>query len=185
MPIARQIVRSTESLIDVIDPSRNATWTKPTCWLREVMAAADLLRDDFGVDADVWSAPSFNELARDGQAVERWNRLHPTDPPRQCHVERCLGPTEGPIVAATDYVRIFAEQIHPYVPRRYVVLGTDGFGRSDSRAALRGHFEVDRYHVAVAALKALADEGTVSTSQVSSAIEKFGIDTEKPYSLYA
>ena len=148
--------------------------------LREVIAAADLLKADFDVDADLWSAPSFNELRRDGLAAERWNRLHPEAPPRTSYVERCLAGTEGPVVAATDYMQSFADQIRIWVPRRYVVLGTDGYGRSDSRAALRHFFEVDRFHVAVAALKALADEGALEQKVVSEAIRKYQIDPDSP-----
>jgi len=148
--------------------------------LREAIAAAELLKGDFGVVADVWSVTSFNELARDGQAVERWNRLHPEDAPRQSYVVQCLQGTEGPVIAATDYMKAFAEKIHAFVPRRYSVLGTDGFGRSDSREALRRHFEVDRYHIAVAALKALADDGEVPVKTVSKAIKKYGINPDKP-----
>jgi pyruvate dehydrogenase E1 component len=150
--------------------------------LREVIAAADLLKDDWGVAADVWSAPSFTLLARDGQDVERWNMLHPADKPRVAHVTQCLQGTAGPIVVSTDYMRTFAEQIRAFVPkgRSYKVLGTDGFGRSDSRAKLREFFEVNRYFVTVAALKSLADEGAVSASVVTQAIEKYGINTNKP-----
>jgi len=147
--------------------------------LREVIAGADLLRDDFGVGADVWSVTSFTELERDGKATERWNRLHPTEEPRGSFVERCLAGREGPAVASSDYVRTFAEQIRPFIRgRRYEVLGTDGFGRSDFRVKLRRFFEVDRHHVAVAALRALADEGTVERSVVGQAIEKYGVDPE-------
>jgi pyruvate dehydrogenase E1 component len=148
--------------------------------LREVIAAADLLKSDFAVDAAVWSAPSFNELRRDGLAVERWNRLHPEKSPRTSYVERCLAGTEGPVVAATDYMQSFADQIRNWVPRRYVVLGTDGYGRSDSRSALRHFFEVDRYHVAATALKALADEGTVEPAVVTEAFRKYQIDPDSP-----
>ncbi|ABC81900.1 pyruvate dehydrogenase (acetyl-transferring), homodimeric type [Anaeromyxobacter dehalogenans] len=148
--------------------------------LREVIAAADLLKSQWGVDADVWSCPSFTELARDGMAVSRHNRLHPEDAPRRAHVETCLGGTQGPVVAATDYVRTFAEQIRPWVPRAYHVLGTDGFGRSDTREKLRRFFEVDRHHVTVAALKALAEEGTVPAAKVAEAMKKYGIDPAKP-----
>jgi pyruvate dehydrogenase E1 component len=147
--------------------------------LREVIAGADLLRDDFGVSADVWSVTSFTELERDGKATERWNRLHPTEEPRPSFVERSLAGREGPAVASSDYVRTFAEQIRPFMRgRRYEVLGTDGFGRSDYRVKLRRFFEVDRHHVAVAALRALADEGTVERSVVGQAVEKYGIDPE-------
>jgi pyruvate dehydrogenase E1 component len=147
---------------------------------REVMAAADLLRAEWGVEADLWSCPSFNELAREGRAVERHNLLHPSGKRQASHVENCLGPTTGPVIAATDYVRAFAEQIRPYVPRRYVVLGTDGFGRSDTREKLRRFFEVDRWYVTVAALKALADDGTLPASKVGEAIAKYGLDPSKP-----
>ena len=133
--------------------------------LREVIAAAELLEQDFGVLADVWSCPSFNELRREGMEVERWNLLHPAQAPRKSYVEECLAPRQGPIIAATDYVRAFAEQIRPHVPRRYVCLGTDGFGRSDYRAALRTFFEVNRHYVVLAALKALADEGALPTGE--------------------
>jgi len=148
--------------------------------LREVIAAAELLKQDWGVDADLWSCPSFTELARDGQAAARWNLLHPTEKPRLSHVEQCLKDTRGPVVASTDYVRAFAEQIRPYVPRRYAVLGTDGFGRSDTREKLRGFFEVDRHYVTVAALKALADEGQLDKAKVKEAIARYGLDPSKP-----
>jgi pyruvate dehydrogenase E1 component len=147
--------------------------------LREVEAGAELLRDDFGIDADVWSVTSFTELRRDGLEVERFNRLHPTAEPRRAFVEQQLADRPGPIVAATDYMRAFADQIRPFIgDRRYTALGTDGFGRSDYRRALRRFFEVDRHHVAVAALAALAAQGTVDAKTVQSAIETFGIDTE-------
>src|SRR6266545_4576332 len=130
--------------------------------LREVIAAADLLAEDFGVVADVWSAPSFTELRREGLRVERWNMLHPTEPPRQSYVETCLrSRPDGPVIAASDYMKAFADQIRPFVPGRYQALGTDGFGRSDYRRKLRWFFEVDRHFVALAALTALAREGTV------------------------
>jgi pyruvate dehydrogenase E1 component len=147
---------------------------------REVIAAADLLKTEWGVDADLWACPSFTELARDGMARERENMLHPTVEGRKSHVEACLAGTKGPVVAATDYMRAFAEQIRPYVPRRYVVLGTDGFGRSDTREKLRRFFEVDRRYVTVAALKALADEGAIPAAKVDEAIEKYAIDRAKP-----
>ena len=147
---------------------------------REVIAAADLLRNDWGVEADLWSCPSFTELARDGRAAERFNLLNPTAKARVSHVEACLAPTQGPIVAATDYVRAFADQIRPYVRRRYVVLGTDGYGRSDTREKLRSFFEVDRHYVTVAALKALADDGALPAKKVAEAIAKYGIDAARP-----
>ncbi len=148
--------------------------------LREVIAAAELLRTDWGVDADIWGCPSFSELGRDGQAAARWNMLHPGEPPRTSHVEACLKDTRGPVIASTDYVRAQAEQIRAFVPRRYVVLGTDGFGRSDTRERLRQFFEIDRHFVTVAALKALADEGQIEPSRVSEAIARYGIDPNTP-----
>ena len=155
------------------------------CWAAarscaEVIAAADLLVNDFGVVADVWSVPSFTELRREAIEVERWNTLHPTEAPRKSYVETCLGEREGPVIAATDYMRLMADQIRAWVPRRYRVLGTDGFGRSDYRKKLRHFFEVDRHWVTVAALKALADEGTIQASVVADAIKKYGLDPEKP-----
>jgi pyruvate dehydrogenase E1 component len=147
--------------------------------LREVQAAAEMLENDFGVAASVWSAPSFTELQRDGAAAERWNMLHPEEKPRQCYVAQCLAKHDGPVVAATDYVQMYANQIRPFVDRRYVVLGTDGYGRSDTRKNLRRFFEVDRNYVAVAALKALADDGDVPAAKVVEAIKKYGVDTDK------
>jgi pyruvate dehydrogenase E1 component len=147
--------------------------------LREAIAAADLLSADFKVEADIWSCTSFNQLKRDGDDVSRWNMLHPDKKPKMSHVEKCLLDTDGPVVAATDYVKLFADQIRAYVPRSYSVLGTDGFGRSDSRQALRKHFEVDRYYIAVASLNALMKEGSVSFKTVNSAIKKYGIDPNK------
>jgi pyruvate dehydrogenase E1 component len=148
--------------------------------LREVMEAATLLESDFGIAADVWSATSFTELRREGIDAERWNLLHPDKKPRASYVEQCLGKRKGPVVAASDYVRLFADQIRGLVPRRYVTLGTDGFGRSDVRRQLRKFFEVDRHYVAVAALKALADEGEIPAQKVIDAVKKYGIDPEKP-----
>lgn len=153
--------------------------------LREVIAAAKLLEQDWGVSADVWSATSFNELRRDGLDAHRWNLLHPEEKPRESYVEQCLKGTAGPVIAATDYMKAYADQIRAFVARRYVVLGTDGFGRSDSREALRRHFEVDRHYVTLAALKALADEGELPPAKASEAIKKYGIDVNKPNPLYA
>jgi pyruvate dehydrogenase E1 component len=146
---------------------------------REVIEAAALLESEWGVQADLWSCPSFTELAREGQLVERWNRLHPTDPPRTSHVVQCLKDRKGPAIAATDYVRLFAEQIRAYVPMDYHVLGTDGFGRSDTREKLRRFFEVDRQHITVAALSALADLGEIPRTKVAEAIKRYGIDTHR------
>ncbi|MBV9205275.1 MAG: pyruvate dehydrogenase (acetyl-transferring), homodimeric type [Actinobacteria bacterium] len=148
--------------------------------LREVLAGADLLAADYGVAADVWSAPSFTELRRDGLAAERWNMLHPAEPQRRSYVEECLSGRSGPVIAATDYVRSFADQIRPFVPGRYRVLGTDGFGRSDYRRNLRRFFEVDRHYVAMAALSSLAADGTVPAATVADAISRYGIDPGKP-----
>ncbi|MDD4914985.1 MAG: pyruvate dehydrogenase (acetyl-transferring), homodimeric type [Methylococcales bacterium] len=144
----------------------------------EVIAAAGLLHDDWGVDADLWSCPSFTELSRDGQSCERWNRLHPTEKPRVSHVEVCLNGSRGPVIAASDYIRGFAEQIRSYVKKPYMVLGTDGFGRSDTRANLRSFFEVDRYHIAVAALYCLAQSGEFDAAKVDVAIAKYHINPE-------
>ena len=148
--------------------------------LREVIAAAELLEKDWGVSSNVWSATSFNELAREGQATVRWNRHHPEAPAKQSYVEHCLSATAGPVIAATDYIKTFTEQIRAFVPRRYVTLGTDGYGRSDTRAKLRQFFEVDRYYVTLAALQALAAEGTIPASKAAEAIQKYGINPEKP-----
>jgi pyruvate dehydrogenase E1 component len=148
--------------------------------LREVIGATDLLNSDFGITADVWSVTSFNELRRDGLDVERWNRLHPNEEPRSSFVEGSLSERGGPVIAATDYMKIHADQIRPFVPTDYNVLGTDGFGRSDSRARLRYFFEVSAQFVAVAALSALADRGAIPRARVADAMEKYGIDPEKP-----
>jgi pyruvate dehydrogenase E1 component len=150
--------------------------------LREVEAAAQLLEADWDVAADVWSATSFTELRREGLAAERWNLLHPEAKGRVPYVTKVLQDQPGPVIAASDYIKTFAEQIRPFVPqgRSYKVLGTDGFGRSDSRARLRYFFEVNRQFVAVAALKALADQGEIKVKQVAEALKKYGIDPEKP-----
>jgi len=148
--------------------------------LREVIAAADLLQKDFGVAADIWSVTSFNELRREGLDCERWNMLHPEAPRRASYVEQCLVLRNGPVVAATDYIKAYADQVRPYIPGRYKVLGTDGFGRSDTRKKLRHFFEVDRYYVALAALKVLADDGAISSKDVSKAIKLYKINPDKP-----
>lgn len=147
---------------------------------REVQEAAKLLKDDWGVESDVWSVPSFSGLRRDGQDAERWNLLHPAEEPKQSHVEQCLSGKPGPVIAATDYVRGYAEMIRPFVKAPYHVLGTDGFGRSDSRENLRNFFEVDRYWIAVKALRALVDQDQISSKQLAEAIEKYGLDINKP-----
>jgi len=148
--------------------------------LREAIAAADLLDKDFGVTADIWSCPSFTELRRDGYDAERWNRLHPESKPRKAYVTQCLEGRQGPVIAATDYVRNFTDQIRAFVPATYTVLGTDGFGRSDTRANLRRHFEVDRYYIAHAAIDALAKDGKMTAKDAARAIKLYKLDTDKP-----
>jgi pyruvate dehydrogenase E1 component len=148
--------------------------------LREAIAAAELLDKDFGVSADIWSCPSFNELRRDGFDVERWNRLNPeAKAPRKAYVTELLEGRQGPVVAATDYVRAYADQIRAFVPQKYTVLGTDGFGRSDTRANLRRFFEVDRNYIAHAAIAALAADGKMTGKDVARAIKQYKIDVEK------
>ncbi|MBM3387457.1 MAG: pyruvate dehydrogenase (acetyl-transferring), homodimeric type, partial [Betaproteobacteria bacterium] len=155
--------------------------------LRESIAAQALLATDWGIQANVWSCPSFNELARDGQAAERHNLLHPTDTPQVPFVAQQLSGHDGPVIASTDYMKNYAEQIRPFIPkgRSYKVLGTDGFGRSDFRSKLREHFEINRHYIVVAALKSLADEGALPATQVAEAIQKYGIKADKVNPLYA
>lgn len=148
--------------------------------LNEVIAAAELLKTDFNIAADVWSVTSYAELHRDGSDALRKNRLSPEKKPAKSYVERCLAEHDGPVVAATDYVRAYAELIRPLISRTYVTLGTDGYGRSDTRAALRHFFEVDRYHVVIAALHALQSDGAIPASEVAAAIKKYGIDPANP-----
>ena len=149
--------------------------------LRELIAGAELLEKDYGISADIWSATSLNQLRRDGLECARWNLLHPEAERRVPYVEQCLKDRPGPVIAATDYMKLFSDQIRPFIPtHNFVALGTDGFGRSDTRKQLRRFFEVDRYYVAVAAMKALADEEAVPRAKVTEAIRKYGIDPEKP-----
>jgi pyruvate dehydrogenase E1 component len=151
--------------------------------LQEVIAAAELLESDWGVLSDVWSVTSFSELRRDGIEAERFNMLHPDEPPRRPYVHDLLAHRRGPVVASTDYLRAVPDQIRQWVDasgHRYRTLGTDGYGRSDFRRALRRFFEVDRWYVTVAALRELAEEGTISVEVVSQAIEKYGIDVDAP-----
>ncbi|SFL81903.1 pyruvate dehydrogenase (acetyl-transferring), homodimeric type [Marinobacter zhejiangensis] len=148
--------------------------------MNEVRAAAQLLKDDWGVASDVWSVTSFNELARNGQHVERWNHLHPDDKPRKAYVTQCLGDAQGPVVSSTDYIKLHSEQLRAFIPKTFMTLGTDGFGRSDTREKLRNFFEVDRYYVAVTALAALAADGEIKQEQVLEAMRKYGIDRNKP-----
>jgi pyruvate dehydrogenase E1 component len=180
------ILKGMYRLSEARGPSGEAKEARPTVQLlgagtilREIIAAAELLAQDWNVAADIWSVTSFTELRREGMAIERWNRLHPDAAPKQTWVERCLAPTSGPVIAATDYMRAVGDMIRNWVPRRYTVLGTDGFGRSDTRAALRDFFEVDRHHIAVAALKALADDGTIERKLVKQAIAKYRVDPER------
>jgi pyruvate dehydrogenase E1 component len=146
--------------------------------LREVEAAAELLESDWNVSATVWSATSFNELAREGQDVERFNRLHPTEAQKRTYVEECLDDEGGVVIASTDYMRMYAEQIRPWVKAPYTVLGTDGFGRSDTREKLRSFFEVDRYHVVIATLHTLAENGQIEMSVVEKAIKTYEINAD-------
>lgn len=148
--------------------------------LREVIAAASLLEKDWGISADVWSVPSFTELRREGLDCERWNLLNPDKKQRVCYVAQCLKESKGPVIASTDYMKSFAEQIQRFVPNKFVALGTDGYGRSDSREALRDFFEVDRHYVVVAALKALSEEGTLPVAKVTEAIKKYKLNPNKP-----
>jgi len=155
--------------------------------LLESMEAKKLLEADWGVAADVWSCPSFNQLARDGQDCERWNLLHPTETPRVPFVTRQLEGHAGPVIASTDYMKNYVDQIRSFLPkgRTYKVLGTDGFGRSDFRSKLREHFEVNRHYIVVAALKALAEDGSMPAAKVAEAIAKYGINADKINPLYA
>jgi len=146
----------------------------------EVIAAAELLKEDWGVASDLWSVTSYNELAREGQHVERWNHLHPDDKPRKAYVTQMLESQKGPVVSSTDYIKLHSEQLRAFIPKTYMTLGTDGFGRSDTRQKLRSFFEVDRYYVAVTALAALANDGDIKQEQVLEAMRKYGIDRNKP-----
>ncbi|MBY0266997.1 MAG: pyruvate dehydrogenase (acetyl-transferring), homodimeric type [Burkholderiales bacterium] len=149
--------------------------------LREVIAGAELLEKDFGIAADIWSVTSFNELRRDGLDAQRWNLLHPDQTPRQSYIEQCLKDRAGPVVAATDYMKLYADQVRAFLPtHNFVTLGTDGFGRSDTRRKLRQFFEVDRHYVAVAAMKALADQELLPRKTVAEAVKKYGINPDKP-----
>jgi pyruvate dehydrogenase E1 component len=148
--------------------------------LREVIAAGEMLDKEWGVDADIWSVTSFNEIAREARDIERWNLLHPLEDARIPYLTQCLKDRRGPAIAATDYIRNYADQIRAWVPMHYKVLGTDGFGRSDTRAQLRRHFEVDRYYIVLAALKSLVDENSLPAVKIMEAMEKYQIDPNKP-----
>ncbi|HAJ70801.1 MAG TPA: pyruvate dehydrogenase (acetyl-transferring), homodimeric type, partial [Methylophilaceae bacterium] len=147
--------------------------------LREVIAAGELLEKDWGVSADVWSVTSFTELRREGIDTERWNMLNPDKPQKETYIGQLLSKAEGPVIASTDYMRSFSDQIRNFVPNRFVTLGTDGYGRSDSREALRDFFEVDRYHVVLAALKALAADGKLPATKAAEAIKKYNINVNR------
>ncbi|MEE2913777.1 MAG: pyruvate dehydrogenase (acetyl-transferring), homodimeric type [Pseudomonadota bacterium] len=153
--------------------------------LREVIAAADILENQFGITADIWSVTSFTELRREGMTVSRWNMLHPDETPRTSHIEDCFADKSGPVIAATDYMKTFADQIREFIDASYTVLGTDGFGRSDTREQLRSFFEVDRRYIAVAALSALVKENVIDSNVVKKAIVDFEIDPEKPDPAYS
>ncbi len=148
--------------------------------LREVIAAATMLCDDWKIDSEIFSITSFNELARDGLDVERWNMLHPEDVPKVPYITSVLGDNDAPVISSTDYMKAYSDQVREYVPATFVALGTDGFGRSDTRAKLREFFEVDRRYVVVAALHALAQDGKIEKSIVAEAIAKYAIDPNKP-----
>jgi len=148
--------------------------------LRECLAAAQLLEKDYGVPVDVFSVTSFSELRREALECERWNLLHPGEKPRVSHVEQCFKDREGPVIAATDYLRTVPDQIRQWVSGRYLTLGTDGYGRSDSRAQLRKHFEVDAKFIAFAVLRALEDGGKVDRKTLTRAMEALGIDPSRP-----
>jgi len=147
--------------------------------LREVREAAKLLRDNYSINADVWSMTSINQLRREGLECERWNLINPEQPAKTAFVARQLEQHLGPVICATDYIKSYGEQIAPFIRRQYRVLGTDGFGRSDTRAKLRYHFEVDRYFIVLAALKSLVDEGSIDVSIATAAAKKFGITGDK------
>ncbi len=147
--------------------------------LREVIKAAEILETDYAVACDVWSAPGINQLRSDGEECDRWNMLHPDAERRVPHIESCLAEREGPVICATDYIKLYADSVRPYVPKQFVALGTDGFGRSDSREALRDHFEVSAKFIVIATLRALQEEGKVDAATVKSAFEKYGIDADK------
>lgn len=148
--------------------------------LNEVIAAADILEAEYGVASNIWSATSMNELRREGLEIDRWNTLHPEEKPKISYVEQCLQDENGPVIAATDYMKIYADSIRPFVPSRYVVLGTDGFGRSDDREQLRNHFEVNHKYIVVSALSALFEDGSITAEVVKKAIKQFDIDPNKP-----
>ena len=158
--------------------ARHAAWDRaPSC--AKCIAAADILAKDFGIPSDIYSAPSFSELRREALEIERWNRLHPGEPARTPYVTQALSKATGPFIAATDYMRAWPDMIRQWVPGRFVTLGTDGFGRSDGRAALRKHFEVDAKNIVYASLQALAEEGAIDKGTLKAALDKLGLDANK------
>jgi pyruvate dehydrogenase E1 component len=181
MPInsAEGIIKGMYKLKSVGDGDKQVQLMGSGTILREVEKASQMLADDWGVKSDVWSATSFNELTREAQAIDRINRFS-VDTPKVPYITQCLANAKGPVIVATDYMRNYAEQVRKYVPNRYEVLGTDGFGRSDSRASLRDFFEVDANHVVLASLKALVDDGEMDKAVIAQAIEKYNININKP-----
>jgi len=149
--------------------------------LREIMSAAEILSKEYGVDSDIWSVTSFNELRKDGMKTERWNLLNPNEKRRKSYVEECLEKRDGPIIAASDYTRSFSDQIRPYTQKAFYSLGTDGYGRSDTRKNLRKFFEVDKEHIVAYTLSALAKEQLIATKEAEKAIKKFKIDKNKEF----
>ena len=145
-----------------------------------MLGAAEILSNDYNIDSDVWSVTSFNELRRDGMETERKNLLNPGEKPEKSYVQKCLGERDGPIIAASDYIRTFADQIRPYLSKPFYSFGTDGYGRSDSRKKLRKFFEVDKEHIVVYALSALAKEQLIPSKQAKKAMKKYSIDKDKP-----
>jgi pyruvate dehydrogenase E1 component len=148
--------------------------------LNEVISAAVVLKEDYGIGSDVWSVTSFNELARDGNDIERYNRLNPGKKAKSAYITQCLAKAKGPVLAATDYMKVYSDQVRAWIPQRYTVLGTDGFGRSDTRAQLRKHFEVNTENIVVTALNSLSEEGKVDKKVVAEAIKKYDLDSNKP-----
>ena len=149
--------------------------------LREIIAAAEILSKDYGIDSDVWSVTSFNELRRDGMETERWNLLNPDEKRKKSYVQKCLSKRDGPVIAASDYTRSFSDQIRPYVEKPFYSLGTDGYGRSDTRKNLRKFFEVDKEHIVAYTLSALAKEQLIETKKAEKAIKKFQIDKDRDF----
>lgn len=149
--------------------------------LREIISAAEILSKDYGIDSDIWSVTSFNELRRDGMETERWNLLNPNEKKRESYVQKCLKKRDGPIIAASDYTRSFSDQIRPYTDKIFYSLGTDGYGRSDTRKNLRKFFEVDKEHIVAYTLSALAKEQLIATNEVEKAMKKFKIDKDKEF----